>query len=153
MGVDLASIDDIPLDLRALARVIPPLTMAFLTPGELLLRCEFAAQQIAVADLSDESEARRLRRKARQHLESLSLQQLADAQADLQQRLSAASREGDDRLAAFLHEQLESLPDRNPVLPGEWLREVQIAGLVRSSQKRIAARSPRWFRKNRSRNG
>lgn len=148
-GDYLASIDDVPADLLPLARVISPLTMALMDKHELILRLQYTARLTGLADLSDESEAKRLRRLARKHLESPSLSQLKAAVDDLQDEISAAQRDGNDSLVLVLGEQLEALERSAMTLPDEYLSEVALAGLT-EKYKHPAAKRRRWPRLRRN---
>jgi hypothetical protein len=146
----MASIDDVPDDLKGLARVVAPLTRSTMTPVELNLRCEFAAQLVGLAALSDEGEARQLRRKARQHLEALSAHSLGEQTAHYKELAREAALNNDERTADSWLDEASDLVRRNPQLPEDWLREVQVVEVVRSVN-RSAANRPRWspFRRNR----
>ena len=140
----MATVDDVPDDLRYLARVVPPLTRSTMTPVELTLRCEYAAQLIGLAALSDDGEARQLRRRARQHLEALSVYSLGEQTAHYKELAREAALNNDERAADRWLEEASELVRRNPQLPEDWLREVQLVEVVRSVSK--SAASPRRFR-------
>lgn len=150
----MADVNDAPQDLKHLARVIPALTIAQLEPVELQLRLDYAAQLIGQADLSDDGEARRLRRKAREVLEAPSLRQKLDIESALDDQISEAVRDGDDRLAEYLRERLKDFRSLD-FIPDEWLRDYQLAGVVRSAERRSrkspAAKRPRFSRFRRTR--
>jgi hypothetical protein len=136
----MASVEDVPDDLKSLARVIPPLTRSTMTDVELRLRCEFAAQLIGLAALSDDGEARQLRRKARQHLEALSVHSLGEQTEHYKELAREAALNNGERAADSWLEEASDLVRRNPQLPEDWLRDVQLAELVRSVNKSAANR-------------
>jgi phosphoketolase len=143
----LAEVEDAPLDLRNLARLIPPLQRVLMSPVELRLRCEYVAEVLGQAEFASERQATSLRRKAKKHLESMSLRSLADAEASLQQEISAAVRDGDERRAAYLRMEIEDLRRRNPQLPDDRIRDAEIIMLMnRAGQLKSAAKRPRWYR-------
>jgi hypothetical protein len=126
----MADVYDVPGDIRNLARVIPPLTRALMEPVELRLRCEFAAELIGIAALADDAEASQLKRKARKHLEAMSLAALNRAIARLNEKAREADLNNDERTAAGYRDEAADLFRRHPQLPEEWLRSVQLSGLA-----------------------
>jgi hypothetical protein len=144
----MAFAEGVSEDVRKYAWVISPLTVAFLTPAELQLRCQYAAHLVGLAELSDESEGKRLRRDAKKYLTALSLRQMASVEADLQERISEAVRDGDDRMAMFLRDRLNDLPRDNPQVPDDWLKDIELAQAVRSAEgikSKFTATGPRWL--------
>lgn len=144
----MASVEDLPEDLVPLGRIIPPLTVALMEPGELYLRCVYAAQLTGLAELSDESEAKRLRRTARRHLEAISVTALSQECERLQEKSREAALNNDERTAAYWLDQLADLVRDNPQQPEEWLNSVRAAEVVRSADraKENSAARPRRFR-------
>jgi len=140
----MASVDDVPDDLKGLARTVAPLTRSTMDPVELRLRCEFAAQLIGLAALSDESEGRQLRRKARRHLEALPISAVRQRCEQLQELAAQARLNDDDRAERELLDEAADLVQANPQLPEEWLKEIQLAEVV-SSVKKSAVNRPRRF--------
>ena len=142
----MATVDDVPDDLRHLARVVPPLTRYSMDPVELRLRCEFAAQLIGLASLSDDAEARQLRRKARQHLEAMSIYSLTQQTEHYRELAREAALNNDEKTAEHWLDEAAELMRRNPQLPEDWMRDIQLTEVV-NQVSRSAARGPRWFRR------
>ena len=91
----MASVEDVPVDLRAIARRIPGETLAMMTPTEAALRCRNIHELQSRAANEPPDKAGRTRKLAEKVLRSVSDYSYSATQADLSEALADANRRGD----------------------------------------------------------
>jgi hypothetical protein len=115
-------VEQLPGELRALARRIPVESRAGQSVFELTQRVEYCQQLLAEADTADdEHKARLIRKKADRILQAVSLETLSTESARLTGELAAAHLRGDDRRAAELLQEVRALELGNPQPPADRL--------------------------------
>jgi hypothetical protein len=123
-------VEQLPEELRALARRVSPETRANQSVTELTQRVEYSIQLLAEADIaSDEHRARLIRRKADRVLRAISLETLSSESARLNRELAAAHRDGDDRRAAEILLEIRGLALRNPQPPADRIAGAAVAAV------------------------
>ena len=110
----MAEVEDIPQDLRGLARRVPPSTRAALTRFDLGSRCEAAAVLITEAD--QESDPLRAHRKRSQagRFAAMTPEAYSAEVGRLRDELEEAKRRGDDQSAWQAGEDLRELDPASP---------------------------------------
>lgn len=135
----MAEVSDVEEDLRPLARLVPVLARLDLSPDELQLRCEYAAELIGEADLTGQESKRR---EAWNHLQADSLRQFKARLEQYNTQARAALADGDERLAEELTATAQRMAERYPVIPQERELASTVARLHRAANKRPAP----WWR-------
>jgi hypothetical protein len=148
----MATVEDSPEPLKALARKIPPETRDHLGPAELRFRVEAASALFDQAAYSDEREAKRLRREGERYLMAVSFKAYVVTASMLSDELKAARKRGDTGAERETGERLEDFMKRNPqpVLERAGNGEDVSAVLAELMQEQSAAKRPRfrWFRRS-----
>ena len=128
----MCAVEDLPADLRSLARLVPEDVRAGCSPLELRLRCEYAASLIGDAEaLADVRKAGKLRDKANRVLRAVSPEAYAIAHSRLDEELAGVSREGDTRRAGELLYEIRQLERQHPQVPGDVYIAAGMAALSR----------------------
>jgi hypothetical protein len=110
-----ASVEDVPADLRALARRVPPERLQYLSAQELADRCAEAAALFGEADTAGPGhKPDRLRRQAKRVLEAMSPAAYNLAMHILAEEKHQAELDGNDARVADLREQARSLDQNHP---------------------------------------
>jgi hypothetical protein len=113
----VATIDEMPLELRSLAHRVPEDVREHCTVLELRVRLEEALDLEARADAAvDESRARNLRLRAQKILQAMSPAAYSAATRLLNEDLTAAHRHGDDPAAVAILAEMRQL-ERKHVQP------------------------------------
>jgi hypothetical protein len=111
----MAEVEDIPADLRALARRVPDRTRMGLSPLELELRCAEAASILAEAEETGEGrKADRLRAKARLILNAATPSGVAATLTLMNAQIREARLQGADKQAARLELERDDFMKRHP---------------------------------------
>jgi hypothetical protein len=111
----LANVEDLPEDLRPLARRVPTESRLNQSLPELKARCEEASALLAEADMaSDEDQARRKRREADRMLSAMSLETFVLEQQRLLSAIGEAQKIEGGYEAAHLTDELNQLIRDNP---------------------------------------
>lgn len=144
----MATVDELPEDLRPLGRRVPSEVRLNQSQAELEIRCAEAQSLIAQADSAeDETKARRLRRDAEKYLTAMSLGAFMAEQGRLLDAIGQAKRNQATYEASALTDEMRRLVRDNPQ-PLE-----RIAGVLLETanaeieRKHAAANRPRWFRR------
>lgn len=152
----MAEVEDIPQDLRGLARRVPPLTRAALTRFDLGSRCEAAAVLITEADQeSDPLRAHRKRSQAGRLLAAMTPEAYSAEVGRLRDELEEAKRRGDDQSAWQAGEDLRELDRRHPQVPAEKVLDQAVAAFMTGVEKKARLSVPSlpaghlWSRRNR----
>lgn len=141
----MATVDELPDDLKPLGRRVPSTALVNMSQPELECRCAEAQQLLSEADSEpDESRARRKRREADKVLSAMSLSAYMAEQGRLLERIDQADK-GSYEYRALLGE-LDQLARDNPI-PWERLSGVLLEHAERQLQ---SAAKPRWFRKGKT---
>lgn len=146
----MATINDVPEPLRALARKILPDTRDHLGRTEIRYRVEAAAALFDEAAYADGREARRLRRDGDRYLSAVSFKAYMVTASALAGWIEAARLNQDDRAVKTLGDQLEDFSKRNPqpILERAGNGEDVSAAIAELVQEQSAAGNrPRWFRR------
>jgi hypothetical protein len=145
----MASVDDAPEPLRALARKIPPDTREHLGRTELRFRVEAAAALFNEAALADEREAKRLRGDGDRYLSAVSFKAYMVTASALADGMSAARLDKNDRAVRALGDRLEDFSKRNPqpILERAANGEDVSAAIAELMQEQQGAVKRRWFRR------
>jgi hypothetical protein len=146
----LAVPEDLPEDLRAIARRIPTESRLNQSVPELKARCEEVQGLLAQADTADDPDkARRLRKEADRMINGLSLQTFILAQGKLLERIGEASKVEGSYEAAHIQDELQKLTRDNPQ-PLEKLAGALLEAAAMALERQSAAKRPRWWKRNRS---
>lgn len=144
----MASVDDVPPDLRPLARKVPHEYREKLTPVELSARCEEAAELFAQAD-RDENRVKR--KQADRFLSAMPMADLTVFRQAIEMQIREAELNEAALEAGQLRELLSRLDRENPqpyerliAAYGEQARE--LARNVQEDNAKTAGRWPRLFR-------
>jgi hypothetical protein len=141
----LAEVEDIPGDLRSLARRVPENIRVNLSVLELRLRCEEASALLAEADAAtDQVKADRLRAKGGRILRAISPGGFKIATDTMEAELREAELAGDRPRVHVLQEEIRAFARRNPQVSEERIRQAAEAAIFR--QIHAVKESPRHSR-------
>ena len=146
----MASVDDLPPDLRPLGRRVPSEVRINQSQLELECRCAEAQSLLAQAESEpDEDRSRRKRRAAERLLTAMSLSTFTAEQTRLLDEISKARLEDGGYRALALEGELSRLT-RNHPQPLERIAGVLMEHAVSQLEQNItqAAGKRRWFRRN-----
>jgi hypothetical protein len=115
----LADVEQLPAELRVIARRIDGAAVALMSQIELRLRCEYVLELQSRADNEPPDKAGRTRKLAERVIHSLSDYSFSKKQAELSDALADASRRQDMGGAHAAMAELRALEARNPRIPRE----------------------------------
>lgn len=147
-GGRLATPEDLPAELRALARRVPTTARLNMSAVELELRCEEAASLLAEADMADsEDAARAKRREADRVINAMSMGAFLAEKSRLEGSLAEARLKQGSYEAADRADELRRLYRQHPQ-PWERISGALLEAAASEVEKRqSAANRPRWFRR------
>jgi hypothetical protein len=150
----VADLTEIPEALHGLALRVPEDIREHLSATELRLRCTYASQLLAKADEADnETRRRSLRRRAERVLNAMSPDAFHLACRMLNDEMSKARLNGDDRAAMAAYRQLHDMERRHIYPPPE----MQVAAFEAAVTRHLRTPGPPqknlWTRRNERRRG